>query len=98
MSAILFLYRDVLVIDVGPIDQVPRARTPDRVPVVLSRDEVRQVLSHVTGVPWLIVSLLYGAGLRLQECLELRVKDIDMGSRQIVARRNDSVRHVRWPC
>src|SRR5258708_7425735 len=87
LSAILFLYRDVLAIDVGSIAHVPRARMPDRVPVVLSRDEVRRVLSHVTGAAWLIVALLYGAGLRLQECLELRVKDIDFDSHQIVVRR-----------
>jgi integron integrase len=60
---------------------------PVRVPVVLSRNEVVQVMTHLDGVTWIIVALLYGAGLRLQECLELRVKDIDVEQRQIVIRR-----------
>ena len=60
---------------------------PVRVPVVLSRDEVARIMKHLDGVMWIIVVLLYGAGLRLQECLELRVKDIDLERRQIVIRR-----------
>ena len=87
LSALLFLYREVLAIDLGSIDRVPRSRVPERVPVVLSRDEVRQVLRHLSGAPSLIVTLLYGSGLRLQECLELRVKDIDFERSQIVVRR-----------
>ena len=87
LSALLFLYRRVLGIEVGPIEQVPRARMPIRVPVVLSRDEVRRVMEHLTGTMWMIVVLLYGAGLRLQDCLELRVKDIDFDRSQIVVRR-----------
>jgi integron integrase len=87
LSAVLFLYRDVLAIDIGPIEGVPRARMPDRVPVVLSRDEVRRVMAHLTGTHWLIVSLLYGAGLRLLECLELRVKDADLDGNQLIVRR-----------
>jgi len=63
--------------DVGAIEHVARARVPGRVPVVLSREEVGAVLKHVTGQVWLILVLLYGAGLRIQECLELRVKDLD---------------------
>jgi integron integrase len=87
LSSVLFLYRDVLHIEIGPIENVPRARMPVRVPVVLSRDEVARIMKHVDGVAWIIVALLYGAGLRLQECLELRVKDIDLERRQIVIRR-----------
>lgn len=87
LSALLFLYRTVLRVEVGSIDNVPRARMPVRVPVVLSRNEVVQVMTHLDGVTWIIVALLYGAGLRLQECLELRVKDIDVEQRQIVIRR-----------
>jgi integron integrase len=87
LSAVLFLYRDVLHADVGAIEHVPRARTPERVPVVLSRDEVRLVMKQLTGISWLVLALLYGAGLRLQECLELRVKDIDVDRYQIVVRR-----------
>ena len=87
LSAMLFLYRHVLVIDPGPIEQVPRARTPIRVPVVLSRDEIKGIMDHLTGTMWIIVILLYGAGLRIQDCLELRVKDIDFDRNQIVVRR-----------
>jgi integrase len=87
LSALLFLYRAVLRIEIGPIDNVPRARLPVRVPVVLSRDEVARIMKHIDGVTWIMVALLYGAGLRLQECLELRVKDLDLERRQIVIRR-----------
>ena len=87
LSALLFLYREVLMVDLGPIDHVPRASTPDHVPVVLSPGEVRAVMEHVQGVPRLVVSLLYGAGLRLQESLELRVKDLDFERGEIVVRR-----------
>src|SRR5215510_4726676 len=60
---------------------------PVRVPVVLSRDEVARIMKHLDGVTWITVALLYGAGRRLQECLELRVKDIYLERRQIVIRR-----------
>jgi integron integrase len=87
LSALLFLYRHVLGIEVGPLEQqVPRARTPERLPVVLSREEVTAVLKHLTGTMKLVAVLLYGAGLRLRECLELRVKDIDFDRREIVVR------------
>ena len=92
LSALLFLYREVLQIDPGPLAPVPRARVPHRVPVVLSVGEVRAVMAPLTGVPWLVVALLYGAGLRLQECLELRVKDVDFERRELVVRR------TRPPC
>ena len=78
LSAILFLYRSVLQVDPGRVEHVPRAVTPARVPVVLTVEEVRGVLAQLEGVSRLVVSLLYGAGLRLHECLELRVKDIDI--------------------
>jgi integron integrase len=87
LSALLFLYRDVLHIEIGSIENVPRARMPVRVPVVLSRDEVARIMKHLHGVTWIMVTLLYGSGLRLDECLELRVKDIDVERRQIVIRR-----------
>lgn len=87
LSAVLFLYRDVLHTEIGHIEHVPRARTPVRVPVVLSREEVARIMKHLDGIIWTIVALLYGAGLRLQECLELRVKDIDLERRQILIRR-----------
>jgi integrase len=87
LSAVLFLYRDVLHVKIGTIEHVPRARMPVRVPVVLSHDEVGRIMKQLDGSQWLIVALLYGAGLRLQECLELRIKDIDLERRQIVIRR-----------
>ncbi len=87
LSALLFLYREILGIDPGALAQIPRGRMPVRVPVVLSRDEVRAVIARLSGVPWLIVALLYGTGMRLNECLELRVKDVDFDGNQIVVRR-----------
>jgi site-specific recombinase XerD len=87
LSALLFLYRHVLRIEVDGIEQVPRARLPHRVPVVLSREEVDQIFANLQGTMWLVAALLYGAGLRLQECLELRVKDLDFGRHEIVVRR-----------
>ena len=87
LSAVLFLYRAVLRVEVGAIEQVPHARAPVGVPVVLSVDEVRRVLKELKGVPSLVAALLYGAGLRLQECLELRVKDLDFERCEVVVRR-----------
>jgi integron integrase len=71
---------------VGWLDEVVRARRPQRLPVVLSRQEVRALLGALTGVHWLMANLLYGAGLRLLECLRLRVKDLDFATHQLVVR------------
>lgn len=60
LSGLLFLYRQVLGLDLGPIEHTPRARMPDKLPVVLSREEVGLLMKHVEGVMWLIVALLYG--------------------------------------
>ena len=87
LSGVLFLYRVVLRQDLGEIQHAPRAKTPLHVPVVLSPGDVRRVLEVLTGVPRLVASVLYGAGLRLQECLELRVKDLDYERREITVRR-----------
>ena len=87
LAALLFLYEQVLHISIGRVEHVVRAKQPVRLPVVLSRDEVRRVLSRLDGTVWIIGMLLYGAGLRLEECLELRVKDIDFDRRQIAVRR-----------
>ena len=87
LSAVLFLYRHVLRIEVGAIEPVQRAKMPHRVPIVLSREEVGKILTHIQGTMGIIVALLYGAGLRLQECLELRVKDMDFDRHEIVVRR-----------
>jgi integrase len=87
LSALLFLYKDVLSVEIGDLRQVPRAKASTHVPVVLSVTEVRSVLAALDAVPYLVASRLYGAGLRLQECLELRVKDVDFDRREIVVRR-----------
>jgi integron integrase len=86
MSAILFLYQNVLARPLPVIPDIARARTPLRLPVVLTRTEVRAVLAQLSGVSWIVAAVLYGAGLRLLECLELRVKDLDIEQRQITVR------------
>jgi len=86
LSAILFLYRETLEIELPWLDGVVRAKRPARIPVVLSRDEVRRVLARLEGTHWLAAGLLYGAGLRVSECLRLRVKDLDFEYRQITVR------------
>jgi integron integrase len=86
LSALLFLYKEVLRQPLPWLDELDRARRPARVPTVLTREEVRRLLAAMRGTKWLMASLLYGAGLRLRECLTLRVKDIDFGYRQIVVR------------
>lgn len=86
LSALLFLYREVLLIELPLIEGVERAKRPHRVPVVLTVDEVKRVLAYITGTHYLMASLLYGAGLRLMECIRLRVKDLDFNYRQIIVR------------
>jgi integrase len=80
LSALLFLYRVVLELDLPWLDGLVHARRPERIPVVLTRDEVRAVLQQLTGAPRLMAYLLYGAGLRLLECCRLRVQDVDFGA------------------
>lgn len=86
LQALLFLYRNVLEIELPLIDQVVRATRPRRLPVVLTREEVRSVLAQLKGSSRLVVGLLYGSGLRLNEALELRVKDLDLQRRSITVR------------
>ncbi|HEY7729240.1 MAG TPA: integron integrase [Candidatus Eisenbacteria bacterium] len=86
LSALLFLYRDVLARDLEWLDGVVRAKRPVRLPVVLSRAEAAALLGHLHGVPRLMASLLYGSGLRLLECCRLRVKDVDFDRREITVR------------
>jgi len=86
LSALLFLYQQVLKQDIGWLDDVVRAKKPHRIPVVLTQDEVKAVLAHLSGTTWIMATLLYGAGLRLLECLRLRVKDVDFTYNQIVVR------------
>ena len=85
LSALLFLYREVLQHDVGPVDSV-RARKPKRLPTVLSKPQALRVISAMSGTHQLIAKLLYGSGLRAMECLRLRVKDFDFDRRLIVVR------------
>jgi len=86
LSALLFLYKEVLHRNVGWVDSVVRAKRPKHLPVVLTPEEVRAILSEMTGVYRLMASVLYGAGIRLSECLELRVKDLDFEEEAIVVR------------
>jgi integron integrase len=86
LSALLFLYREVLGMTLPWLDALERARRPVRVPTVLTREEAQRLLAQMQGTKWLMASLLYGAGLRLRECLKLRVKDLDFGYQQIVVR------------
>ena len=72
--------------ELGWVDNVDRAKKPLRLPVVFSKDEMNKILLRLTGTKWLMGSLLYGAGLRLRECLRLRVKDIDFEYKQIIVR------------
>ena len=83
LCALLFLYKQVLGVDIGWVDGVTRAKVPERVPVVLTRQEVSLVLEQMQGRDWLMASLMYGTGLRLMECVQLRVQDIDFGYRQV---------------
>jgi len=85
-SALIFLYRDVLGRELAGLDQVPRARLPERLPVVLSRAEVAAVLGRMQGTPRLMCALMYGAGLRLLECCRLRVKDVDFSRHELLVR------------
>jgi integron integrase len=86
LASLLFLYREVLKLQLDRIDDVERARLPTRLPVVFSRKEVATILNRLSGVAQLAASLMYGSGLRLMECLRLRVKDIDFSYAQICVR------------
>jgi integrase len=92
LSALLFLYRDTRELDLPWLDGVVRAKRLERLPVVLTREEVAAVLRPLTGVPRLMASLLYGSGLRLLECCRLRVQDIDFARNQIVVRSGKVIR------
>jgi len=86
LCALLFLYRDVLKMELPFIDGIERARRKKKLPVVFTRAEARAVLDRMTGTHRLMASLLYGSGMRLTECLRLRVKDIDFGVNQVTVR------------
>jgi integrase len=95
LSAVLFLYREVLLIELTALPEMPRAVMPVRVPVVLTASEVRQVIAQMTGVAQLVARLLYGAGLRLLECLEVRVKDVDFERSELTVRRGKGQKRRR---
>ncbi len=86
LSALLFLYKQVLKQEIGWLKEMERAKRPVRLPVVLTRDETHKVFAHLSGTPRLMAGLLYGSGLRLMEAVRLRVKDIDFGYGRIVVR------------
>ncbi len=86
LSALLCLYKEVLEVDLPWLDNVTRAKRPQRMPVVLTREEVHAVLNRMAGLYGLMASLLYGTGMRLMECVRLRVKDVDFARREILIR------------
>ena len=86
LSAIMFLYREVLELPLAKDFDITPAKQPSRIPVVFTKDEAARVISHLTGENRLMASLLYGAGLRLIECVRLRVKDVDLTNRQLYVR------------
>lgn len=86
LSAIIFLYREVLGLKVPWLEDVTRAKKPPRLPVVLTKEEVKEVLARLEGTYWLVASLQYGTGMRLMETIRLRVKDVDFRMRQLVVR------------
>ncbi|HXF92392.1 MAG TPA: integron integrase [Nitrospiraceae bacterium] len=99
LNALLFLYHEVLEKRIGLIQGVVRAKRPKRLPVVLTKEEVRRLLVCLSGTPWLMAMFLYGAGLRLMECCRLRVKDLDLSRNQIVVRggKGDKDRYTPLP-
>lgn len=86
LQALLFLYRQVLDVDLPWLENVTRASRPKRLPVVLTPSEVRAVLAQLDGTTWLVANLLYGSGLRLMESLRLRVKDVVIERRELIVR------------
>lgn len=86
LAALLFLYREVLGQELPWMEEIRRAKRPRRVPVVLTREEAAALLGELTGVTWLMANVLYGSGMRLMECVRLRVKDVDFGRREITVR------------
>jgi integron integrase len=92
-SSLLFLYKQVLIVDLPYIDNIERAKQPDRLPVVFTSEEVRNILAQLESLPHLVASLLYGSGMRLGESLRLRVKDLDFTYQQITIRDAKGYKH-----
>ena len=97
LSALLFLYKEVLGVELPWVGSVTRAKRPKRLPVVLTHEEVRSLLALLDGQVALMASLLYGAGMRLMESVRLRVKDVDFGRREIVVRNGKGGKDRRVP-
>lgn len=97
LAALLFLYRDILNIDLPWMDNLVRAKRSRRIPVVLSTDEIRRLLGMLDGQPWLMAALLYGTGMRLMECVRLRIKDVDFDRNEIVVRDGKGSKDRRVP-
>lgn len=97
LAALLFLYREVLATELPWMQSVVRAKRPRRVPVVLSREEVGRLLAVLDGQNWLMAALLYGTGMRLMECVRLRVKDIDFERSEICVRGGKGGKDRRVP-
>src|SRR5678815_249536 len=92
LSALLFLYRDVLELELPWLGDIVRPKSTKRLPVVLARAEVRALLAHMEGTHRLMARLLYGTGMRLMECMRLRVKDLDLRRREITVRQGKGAR------
>lgn len=86
LNAIIFLYREVLKVDLPWMDGIQRAKKPSRLPVVFTRTEVKLLLAQLDGTFWLMASMIYGSGMRLMECVRLRVKDVDFHYKQLIIR------------
>lgn len=95
LSALLFLYKQVLGLELPWLDGMERAKRPQRVPTVLTRAETQALLGELRGVHWLMGSLLYGTGMRLMECVRLRVKDVDFERHEIVVRQGKGAKDRR---
>ncbi len=95
LNAISFLYKRVLDIDIGDFSQHERARRPKRLPVVLSKEEVKKVIALQDGLPQLVTRLLYGSGMRISECLRLRVQDLEFDKNQIMIRQSKGFKDRR---
>lgn len=97
LAALLFLYKEVMGIELPWMEHLVRAKRPRRIPVVLSQEEVSRLLAALDGTSWLMASLLYGSGMRLLECLRLRIKDVDFARGEIVVRDGKGGKDRRVP-
>jgi len=86
LCALVFLYEQVLKVEINELHELKRAKKPKRMPVVLTTDELKKLLRHINGIEKLVCQLMYGSGLRLSEALRLRILDLDSSYRQIIVR------------